>query len=384
MAKKIRFPLEMDNGVEVRSMEELREKFSLARVIAYLRNGKLVIWLRDRYENDIADLLEQLDNSEEELAKKVCEIFDIPYNEETKDDLRRETDRVERINYLKKYTDDKRFIDEIDKVAFNQDELYDLLDEKKQLIYLCGNRFAIPLSQSGISYIGINNPVVVINSKTIVDWSKKRIVFEGVTFDEKYRAVTEKFSRDNNGIIENSVICHTIDVYSGTNNREGVLTENENGIFYFKDHVIYRKKNGMISSILKSSNFNYQKLIGCGNQIVFTHMVGNNRGDHLCVYFSDIDIYEEIERFVYEFTISGRYIYYVKSNDCYADSNRKLVRCDIDGENKRLIKDFGRISENIYDLKIAKNRVYYKRKLAGIMGCGAEEHAEYVEINGGD
>lgn len=26
MAKKIRFPLEMDNGVEVRSMEELRSK----------------------------------------------------------------------------------------------------------------------------------------------------------------------------------------------------------------------------------------------------------------------------------------------------------------------------------------------------------------------
>lgn len=31
--KKIRFPLEMDNGVEVRSVEELRENFSIARVI---------------------------------------------------------------------------------------------------------------------------------------------------------------------------------------------------------------------------------------------------------------------------------------------------------------------------------------------------------------
>ena len=54
MAKKIRFPLEMDNGLEVRSMEELRNNFSLGRVLEYIQNGKLVIWLRDRYENNIA------------------------------------------------------------------------------------------------------------------------------------------------------------------------------------------------------------------------------------------------------------------------------------------------------------------------------------------
>ena len=31
MAKKVRFPLEMEDGVEVRSMEELRDNFSLSR-----------------------------------------------------------------------------------------------------------------------------------------------------------------------------------------------------------------------------------------------------------------------------------------------------------------------------------------------------------------
>lgn len=33
MAKKIRFPLEMEQGIEVRSLEELKENFSLARVL---------------------------------------------------------------------------------------------------------------------------------------------------------------------------------------------------------------------------------------------------------------------------------------------------------------------------------------------------------------
>ena len=38
-------------------MEELRNNFSLGRVLEYIQNGKLVIWLRDRYENNIADAI---------------------------------------------------------------------------------------------------------------------------------------------------------------------------------------------------------------------------------------------------------------------------------------------------------------------------------------
>ena len=55
MAKKFRFPLEMENGVEVRSIEELKENFSLAKILIYLSNGKLLTWLRDRYIDDIAN-----------------------------------------------------------------------------------------------------------------------------------------------------------------------------------------------------------------------------------------------------------------------------------------------------------------------------------------
>lgn len=70
MAKRILFPLEMDNGVEVRSVDELRENFSLVRVLSYVDNGKLVVWLRDRYENDLANKIETLENDDVELAKK--------------------------------------------------------------------------------------------------------------------------------------------------------------------------------------------------------------------------------------------------------------------------------------------------------------------------
>lgn len=191
MAKKIRFPLEMDNGVEVRSMEELRNNFSLARVLEYIQNGKLVIWLKDRYEDNLAAEINELDITDSELPRKVSAIFDIPYDEKIEDDLRKAAERSERIKQLKEFTDEQQFIDEIDKVAFDQDELYDLLDEDEKEIYLCGDRFSIPLSVKGVSYKGINNPVVVIDSKTEVDWLAKEITLEGVTFDKKYQAVID-------------------------------------------------------------------------------------------------------------------------------------------------------------------------------------------------
>lgn len=191
MAKKIRFPLEMDNGVEVRSMEELRNNFSLGRVLEYIQNGKLVTWLRDRYENNIADAIAELDKTDSELPKKVSAIFDVPYDEKTEDDLKQAAERAERIKHLKEFTDEKQFIDEIDKVAFNQDELYDLLDVEVNEIYLCGDRFAIPLSVQDVSYKGINNPVVVIDSKTEVNWLAKGITLEAVRYDEKYQAAVD-------------------------------------------------------------------------------------------------------------------------------------------------------------------------------------------------
>ena len=189
MAKKIRFPLEMDNGIEVRSIEELRDNFSLARVLAYYKNGKLAIWLRDRYANDLADAIEAVNPSEQNLAKKLSEIFDIPYDEKIEIELKKAAEKEERLKRLKQFTQEQSFIDHIDSVAFDQDELYDLLDEDTEKIYLCGDRFSIPLSKQGVSYVGINNPIAVIDSKVEVDWHEKKISVEGVIFDEKYQNI---------------------------------------------------------------------------------------------------------------------------------------------------------------------------------------------------
>ena len=221
MVKKIKFPLKMGNGAEVRNMEELRENFSLSKVLEYIKNGKLVIWLRDRYCNAEADAIESLNIDDENAAEKICEIFKIPYDdsmvsdlkqaEERKkriailrqytddekyilrmvSDLKQAEERKKRIAILRQYTDDEKYIDKIDSVAFEQNELCDLLDDNADKIYLCGDRFSIPLSKSGVTYIGINRPIVLIDSQVIVNWNEKQILLENVVFDEKYQAIID-------------------------------------------------------------------------------------------------------------------------------------------------------------------------------------------------
>ena len=256
MAKKIRFPLEMENEIEVRSMEELRQNFSISRVLSYLKDGKLEVWLRDRFEIDIADKIGQLDLQAEDLTKRLCEIFDTPYNEKTEEKLKKAEERAERILLLKKYTDDKQFEEVIDSIAFNQDELYDFLDEDADTIYLCGEKFSIPLAKEGVRYIGINQPIVVIDSKVEVDWVKKNIIVENVVFDWKYQIVVE---RSNKKEFDLSKILAYLDI-----NYELMAKKvyEYNGKILFFEHKMRTQKDNdhRDSSILYSIDYETKKI----------------------------------------------------------------------------------------------------------------------------
>ena len=195
MTKKIRFPLEMENNVQVRTLEELQEHFSLEKVLFYISNEKLVTWLRDRYLDDIADKILELDEGDATFNKKLCEIFDVEYDEASEIDIESAAERNRKIGLLKELGYEKDYSDVIDQIAFEQEEIYDLLDENITTIYLCGVKFSIPLSKKGIHYIGINNPVVVISSKEKVDFEEKEIVLENVVFDEMYQEILREYEK---------------------------------------------------------------------------------------------------------------------------------------------------------------------------------------------
>ena len=137
MAKKIRFPLKLAEGAEVRTLEELREHFDLGAVLEYYKNGKLLTWLEDRYLEGEAEAVRALNEAAPDFQRQLCAVFQVEYtgNEVDLEEIER---RQERLKRLRTITDDAEFIQNIDRVAFDQEELADLLDEGATKIYLCG------------------------------------------------------------------------------------------------------------------------------------------------------------------------------------------------------------------------------------------------------
>lgn len=190
--KRLRFHLEMEDGVEARTIDELREHFSMERVLLYYSDGRLLKWLRNNYLDEEAEAISELDPNDTELNRKICEILDVGYDKATKVSIEEVTGNKQRFTKLKDYTSDKRFYDVIDRIAFDQSELGKLLDKGAKEIYLCGDRFNIPLDKNGISYIGINETTAVIDSEKSVDFKAKEICFQNVKFDEKYLQFVEE------------------------------------------------------------------------------------------------------------------------------------------------------------------------------------------------
>ncbi len=182
MAKKEKFALEM-RGVEIRTIEELKKNFSFPAVLEYFRSGKLLTWLNDRYYDEEAEQVDELDKNLplEELAARLREIFEV-------EDPETAERRRARLEKLSEFTNDKEFTENIDLVAFSQEELGELLDDDVNTVYLCGESFRIPLSVENVRYIGVNSPVITIKCRGTINLSEKGIAIERCTFDEGTKA----------------------------------------------------------------------------------------------------------------------------------------------------------------------------------------------------
>ena len=103
MARKIRFPLIMSNGADVRTLEELRENFDLKSILGYFENGKLETWLKDRYYDDIANAVSELSIDDIDLNEKISNIFEISYKKAVDDvDIDTLKRRNEKLEMLRK------------------------------------------------------------------------------------------------------------------------------------------------------------------------------------------------------------------------------------------------------------------------------------------
>ena len=160
MARQIRFPLHMKNGVQVRTLEELRENFDLESVLGYFENGKLATWLKDRYYDELAETICQLNSADENLNKKLCDLLGVVFSKRMSA-IKLDTviQRNEKLNQVRQITDNEEIIASFSTVAFNQAELENLLKQSDvKTIYVHGDHFSSSACETCSSYCWYRKP----------------------------------------------------------------------------------------------------------------------------------------------------------------------------------------------------------------------------------
>lgn len=422
MAKKIRFPLIMKDGIQVRTIEELRENFDLEKVIEYYINGKLIIWLKDRNYKDKANDLELLNVHSLNFEKSIAKIFDISSNENSINIEKIERE-YKRKNKLKEYIEDQSILNNIEKVAFNQKELDHLIRRGINTIYLFREEFLISLSNKNINYIGIGNPILKIASdvdfdlneegikikacrsiligkgKNIIkDKFKLKLSKEGVYAwgdliritegqEEVVESYVADFVKSNNSIFYGTTSGEIKQVsINNVNNKKTLYKDKyessffrrrwgcEMGerIFCLKDKLIIKLTKGVIYSI----NYNGEDFSKIVEEYVFiseAFIVENyifyRRVHDKYLIRVNIETKEKliIEKDILSFSVWNKRLYYIKYKVPGGTSTRAIhiMKCKLDGTDKIIVKnDYGEFSlygENIFEIQ--NNKIIYNLTL---------------------
>ena len=178
MTKKIKFPLFMKESIPVRTIEELRDNFDSEKILEYYYNKKLFTWLKDRsYLKELKQLKEV--DCQEKLLENICNIFSVKYNnkEISVDVLLKNSKKLVK---LQQFTDDINILSCIDKVAFCQEELIEILQRDENVIYLCDNKFYFNCNIYKKTFFGIGKVKVIIENDNYEDLLKKALLFNNI------------------------------------------------------------------------------------------------------------------------------------------------------------------------------------------------------------
>ena len=164
------------NGKEIHSLDELRENFDTEEILKSLNDGSLKDFLTSHYYEREANAIAGLTLESKDCLKKICTAIKVDY---LKQDFVMTPEVEARLEAIKQFTTDERILQNFSQIALNQEELATLLNNGEKTIYLCHNKFSIPLSQSNITYIGIDNPTIE-NAFTAEQYKKAGIVIKNI------------------------------------------------------------------------------------------------------------------------------------------------------------------------------------------------------------
>lgn len=374
--KVIRFPLVMKDGIKATNISELKENFDPEKIVKYFSDGTLLKWLESRYYEDEAEAVAMLkDEDNEQVLQKLCDIFNVEniYEEIDVDEV---VENSKRIAKLKMYTDDAAIIDNIDLVAFDQEELAELYDEGAEKIYLCEGEFNIPRSKNKLTYIEVGNPVVSgLDINNSVELDKKsnsyveKISVEKFSEDDISEDLADVIGR-NEYVITDDYVVFENDYDSFVPNQSLKKDENfdEQGSFR-----VWKIHEDTLSSFEIPNEYeSYRKLKGVlGNKILLAEAYSS---EGILIY--DLDTHNA---FLECKEWNGGHVSSDDDKIAYVDKDNNLRLIDLKTRKKTFIENL----EYSGNILLKDNKLFY-RKECGIcvydVNCNME--SELIHVSG--
>lgn len=187
----------MKDRIMVRTIEELRQHFDTEKLYEHWMNGKLQTWLSDRHYNEQLEMINKVKNNGTNVITDLFKILDIAVDMEANVVQGEEiASKYEKNKILRQFTSDESILDNIDIVATNQFEMEELIKNERKTIYLLGDYFKLQRNIANIQFIGINEPVLQIDSNEVVDFVSKNIQIQNCIFDKEYEELLKNKKLD--------------------------------------------------------------------------------------------------------------------------------------------------------------------------------------------
>lgn len=178
MNKKIKFPLIMPDGVQVKELEELQENFDLETVIRYFGSGQLQQWLENNYNDEILEEIKELTGDEDDFVLKLTSALGVDYSNQNID-IQDAFMKSRLKNELAELYESEKLEEILDCIVENQSQLDKMLTDGKRKIYLYANKFDIYSNVKYVSFYGIKNPQVIIEN-----YDEKKFLMRGLSFKD--------------------------------------------------------------------------------------------------------------------------------------------------------------------------------------------------------
>ena len=204
--KKIKFPLVMKNGEEVRDIEALRENFDIESAAEYYSNGKLERWLENNYYDDILEKVRELTGDEDDFGQLLAKALGAEWDGSDKINLRSIMKGTELRERLKPYVSEEE-LEKMEHIADTQEELERLVQSGCSPVYLFGKTFSIREWMGNTEFIGIGCPVVDLEIHSRAEFQKKKIKLQDVEF------ATEEMKKAAMGSPETAIYYSMLDAF---------------------------------------------------------------------------------------------------------------------------------------------------------------------------